>query len=71
MVKINIKGINNSSSLCGTPFYNNLDSGILNLYQNGNTKFNNFLSNKFEISNTMLLNMVRNFTKNDCNMWVI
>jgi len=47
-----IKGINNSSSLCGTPFYNNLDSGILNLYQNGNTKFNNFLSNKFEISNS-------------------
>lgn len=47
-----IKGINNSDSMCGTPFYNNLDSGILNLYQNGNTEYNNYLSNKFEISNS-------------------
>jgi len=29
------KGINNESSVCGTPYLNKLDSGVLNLYQNG------------------------------------
>ena len=29
------KGINDDSSVCGTPYLNKLDSGVLNLYQNG------------------------------------
>lgn len=45
-----IKGVNNSDSICGTPFYNNLDSGILNFYENGNSEVINYLSNKFQIS---------------------
>ena len=29
------RGVNNASSVCGTPYLNKLDPGVLNLYQNG------------------------------------
>ena len=34
------KGVENKDSICGVPYYNKLDSGVLNQYQNGNISYN-------------------------------
>ena len=47
------KGVGNSSSVCGTPFYNNVPSGALNYYSNGIISENSVLPSVYiQSSNT-------------------
>ena len=39
------KGVSNSNSICGTPYLNNLDSGISNTFSNGDIPLNLNISN--------------------------
>jgi len=47
------KGSSNKSSVCGTPYYNNIPNGVLNYFTNGNTAQISILPSPFsESSNT-------------------
>ena len=47
------KGVGNNSSVCGTPFYNNVPSGALNYYSNGIISENSILPSVYsQSSNT-------------------
>ena len=47
------KGVVNKSSVCGTPYYNNIPNGVLNYYTNGNIAQISILPSPFsESSNT-------------------
>ncbi len=48
-----LKGLNNSNSICGTPYYNNLDNNVLNYFDNGNVQSLNLLSNVFNESSAI------------------
>jgi len=47
------KGLNNSNSICGTPYYNNLENNVLNYFDNGNVQSLNLLSNTFKESSAI------------------
>ena len=44
------KGVGNNSSVCGTPFYNNVPSGALNYYSNGIISENSILPSVYSLS---------------------
>ena len=47
------KGVSNKSSVCGTPYYNNIPNGVLNYFTNGNIAQISILPSPFsESSNT-------------------
>ena len=49
-----LKGLNNSNSICGTPYYNNLANNVLNYFDNGaNVQSLNLLSNVFHESSAI------------------
>lgn len=45
-----LKSFSNQQSVCGTPYYENLDAGVINLYSNGIVDSKIFNGNKFKIS---------------------
>ena len=48
-----LKGINNSNSICGTPYYNSLESNVLNYFDNGNVESLNYSSNTLKESSAV------------------
>ena len=44
------RGIENTASVCGTPYINNLDNNSINLYQNGNLQYSNVENDTFVLS---------------------
>ena len=53
------KGIKDTSSICGTPYLNNLETGSVNLYENGNLDYS-YIGNKIFTESTSTAEIVDN-----------
>jgi len=64
-----LQGVNDSSSICGTPYLNNLETGSVNLYENGNLDYS-YTGNSVFIESTSTAEIV-DITSSDFSIKVI
>ena len=62
------KGLNNPNSICGTPYYNNLSTGIVNRYSNGESEILKIFNSPFIDSNA--ITSIQSITSNEIKITV-